>query len=1286
MNLKTDKKSRIFLLALLFLLAASVIILNRVGDHSDIQVSDVSDVAVSEQTKAGLAEYSTPAKQAVTQETLSEAALENTAGTFELGNPVLAQARSSWGRYQVVGQVDPMSGQYRRASFYRTVDFKYDLVRFDETFDSDPSVNADAQLISQEVYVADHFIARVLPEQEGLIAALMDKYKELSVRKELNGGEIVLIEFPLQNFEVNEFAFWKSRLKANGLKVEKDRLTFSTATPADPEYPNQWALDNTGQTAGTVDADIDADLAWDIQTGSSDVIVAVIDTGVDLDHQDLVTNIWSLSPTVKGFDFVNGGTLPYDTSLTGHGTHVAGVIGAKANNGRGIAGLNWNVKIMPIRVLNDAGVGTNSDLIAAINYAVSNGASIINLSLGGGGGGSNSDDDPLYAEIRAARDALPKGVLVVAAAGNDGADMETTPFYPAAYSLSNIISVAASDHDDAVASFSNFGSTTVDLAAPGDDIVSTLPDNTVGSLSGTSMAAPHVSGVAALIKAQDPTLTYLEIKNLILNTVDVAPAFNGITVTGGRLNANNALLNFGSASAVVSNVALRPLGGVNNGDDVLTSGEDMLVDLAVVNYGSATATNVSVTLAVTQGNAFVTLVSPATKILADLPAGGEVFLKSAFQLHAEALGAFDFEQDVEIELTVNYDPAMANLKYANFSIYQSASLSGIVVDGVDGVTPIEGATVSITADLPAGEFELTQITGVDGLYNFPLFTGLVNISASADGYLPSIPAVVDLNPVEPNQVFDITLGQGDFTVLTPTINITVPANEIRTVDARIQNTGTSPNPLDIKIDLSETDLFFGGSQMYGLKGVGTINPVVALLNPYTLSVEEEIQLSLPSGNFAIDFAYHDGSIWILTTNTGGTGSVYEYSTATWTLEGTSELDMYNNGIVYVESILSMPVPAPTADDPSAMEQRLGLLAGHNFFFNASLYLLNPYSETMAERTNLVGELEDNLVWLWNSYDQVAGTNGIERDTFFHGRGLDLNEWTIDGESSLTEVSTKQLFDFDPNFNANFTGLTFPLRDVRSLAYFDQDGALYIFTQGVTGNIIKVNWDQDVYLNVFDSPTGVERITTGFSQSINWLQPGYKSGNIPEGTTTTLPIDLIATDLTDGTTKSGNIRVSSFSTDTVGYIAVNMVVGDLDVGTALLEESGFNAWYQSYFGMDPTEGILDLDDDNDNIGVLLEYVVGGNPLVQDTNTNQLLPRIVFDQDTNDIYVKFRRRTGLPDGFIDIDGKSNFADPWTTLVEDTDYEVIFVDPVDDDFEEVTISTNYNGSGFFQLVVNP
>ncbi len=314
--------------------------------------------------------------------------------------------------------------------------------------------------------------------------------------------------------------------------AEPNYILHADVIPNDPMYGNLWGMTN-----------IKAPAAWDIATGDPEFVVAIIDSGIDYNHPDLAANMWKnaaeLNGTagvdddgngyvddIYGWDFANRDKDPWDDN--GHGTHTAGTVGAAGNNGVGVVGVNWNVKLMALKFLNRRGSGTTDNAIAALNYAVAMGVKVSNNSWGGG-----SYSQALYDAIVAGQSV---NHLFVAAAGNSSKDTDAEPHYPSSYDCPNIISVAAIAEGDLMASYSNYGLTTVDLAAPGSAIVSTTPKNTYSSYSGTSMATPHVAGAAALIWDKNPTWTWPQVKDQILSTARAIPALANKTVTGGTLD------------------------------------------------------------------------------------------------------------------------------------------------------------------------------------------------------------------------------------------------------------------------------------------------------------------------------------------------------------------------------------------------------------------------------------------------------------------------------------------------------------------------------------------------------------------------------------------------------------------------------------------------------------------------------------------------------------------------------------------------------------------------------
>lgn len=326
------------------------------------------------------------------------------------------------------------------------------------------------------------------------------------------------------------------------------------ALPNDLLISQQWGLHNIGQqvkgVAGADDADIDAMQGWIKTKGSSSLKIAVVDTGIEWTHPDLAGNIWVNEGEVpgngidddmngfiddtRGWDFFHNDNSTYDNINDFHGTHVAGIIGASTNNSLGVAGLNWDVKIMPVKFIGDGGFGTVADEISSLAYASNNGARIINASYG-----SSDFSRTEYNAINALRN---KNILIVAAAGNNGENNDAAPLYPASYGLPNIISVAASNNLEKRASFSNTGANSVDIFAPGVNIISTLPGGKYSYLSGTSMATPFVSGSAGLLSSYYGH-SVSSIKSRLMRAADNKTSYVKYAESNGRLNIFDALRN-----------------------------------------------------------------------------------------------------------------------------------------------------------------------------------------------------------------------------------------------------------------------------------------------------------------------------------------------------------------------------------------------------------------------------------------------------------------------------------------------------------------------------------------------------------------------------------------------------------------------------------------------------------------------------------------------------------------------------------------------------------------------
>ncbi|MBA3634502.1 MAG: S8 family serine peptidase [Acidobacteria bacterium] len=323
------------------------------------------------------------------------------------------------------------------------------------------------------------------------------------------------------------------------------------ATPSDPQFGSMYGMQK-----------ISAPLAWDLSVGSSSLVVADIDTGLRYTHEDLAANAWrnpgeingngidddgnGFADDYYGYDFFYNDSDPIDDA-GGHGTHTAGTIGAVGNNGLGVVGVNWNVKIMAIKIYSPSGTDTTSTmLINAYNYVRMMKNRGVNIRVTNNSYGGCSEACGYDQATKDAIDALGNaGILNVFAAGNAGKNNETTPFYPASYTSPGILAVASSTSTDTLSGFSNYGAISVDVAAPGSGILSTFNSSNSSyiTFSGTSMATPHATGAAALLSSYNPNLSPASLKATLMNTVDPLTQFNGIVKTGGRINVARALQN-----------------------------------------------------------------------------------------------------------------------------------------------------------------------------------------------------------------------------------------------------------------------------------------------------------------------------------------------------------------------------------------------------------------------------------------------------------------------------------------------------------------------------------------------------------------------------------------------------------------------------------------------------------------------------------------------------------------------------------------------------------------------
>lgn len=375
------------------------------------------------------------------------------------------------------------------------------------------------------------------------------------VKSTIPGQNIVVIKRPVFEIQSNVI----KTLAQNPLVdiVEPNFIYRANVIPNDPMFEQLWGMRNFGQQdsqrrPGVAGVDIGAEQAWDITTGSKNIVVAVIDTGIDYTHPDLVGNLWTNQTELEGkagidddengiVDDIYGANFVDANKPTGnpmddhgHGSHCSGTIGATGNDGKGIVGVAWNVRIMGVKFLAANGSGSLEGALKGIDYATSKGARIMSNSWGGGG-----FSETLKQAIERSHAA---GALFVAAAGNESNNNDANPSYPASYNIPNVLAVAAIDNRGQLASFSNYGKTSVHVGAPGVNILSSITKGGYDSWSGTSMATPHVSGLAVLLASNEPNLTNIEMKDRIVSTSKPLASLRG-KARGGLVNGYAMLTN-----------------------------------------------------------------------------------------------------------------------------------------------------------------------------------------------------------------------------------------------------------------------------------------------------------------------------------------------------------------------------------------------------------------------------------------------------------------------------------------------------------------------------------------------------------------------------------------------------------------------------------------------------------------------------------------------------------------------------------------------------------------------
>lgn len=600
-----------------------------------------------------------------------------------------------------------------------------------------------AMLVRRREMVGDHLLVSLKP---GADAALLARDLGGGMRGRAGRQGPWRLAIPVRGHQ--DLPNLRSRLLRDPrvASVGPDWIVQPIGGPDDPYYGQLWGMNNSGQTGGTPDADIDAAEAWDISTGSRNVLVGIIDTGVDRSHPDLAANMWSNPGETgtdgnggdkrsngidddgngfiddwRGWDFVNGDNNPDDDH--GHGTHVAGTIGAMGGNGTGVTGVCWQVSMVGIKFLGPFG-GTTSDAISAVEYATSLGCNLTSNSWGGGGYSQELAD--------AISQAGAAGRLFIAAAGNSSGDNDLSPVYPASYALPNIIAVAATDHNDALAGFSCYGAVSVDLAAPGVSILSTLPGAAYGQYSGTSMATPHVSGACALLWSVAPGLSAAGLKQALLQNSDPVPSLSGKVASGGRLNLHRALLSVAGPQVSAVSMAIAEVG---NGDGIFSPGESAAITLTLRGSGSEAAIAVGGVLTTADGEAQIL---DGADTWGDLAVGATSAGNGGFAITLPASATTPHDVVATIEVTA---ASGGPWRFPLTIPFRRSAMLGGTVRRLGSLEPVAGAVIA--CDGPGGG---TTTAADDGTWSMGVTDGDYQITATAVGLSQSAALSVTAPP------------------------------------------------------------------------------------------------------------------------------------------------------------------------------------------------------------------------------------------------------------------------------------------------------------------------------------------------------------------------------------------------------------------------------------------------------------------------------------------------------------------------------------------------------------
>lgn len=988
----------------------------------------------------------------------------------------------------------------REVRLWRT-DFKYPLVREETILGLD--ANGRSQPVRRDFSVADHAMVKF---PEGVTQKQMNNWAKkhgFTFRHSLKTTAVKLIASAEESLDTADriMAAFKQAFPLapqQAAVAERDYLVFPTLLPDDASFSQLWGMHNTGQTGGTADADIDAQEAWDLTTGSREILVGVIDTGVDRHHPDLAPNMWrnpnelaangvdddrnGFIDDIYGWDFFADDNDPMDEN--NHGTHCSGTIGGVGNNRAGVTGVCWQVSIVGIRFLGPVG-GSTSDAIECVNYSRTLGVDLTSNSWGGGGFSSL-----LQAAIVNAGQA---DQLFVAAAGNDASNSDLAPQYPAGYAADNIVSVAASTDRDGLSSFSNYGQTTVDIAAPGSSILSTVRSGGYSTFSGTSMATPHVAGAVALLKSLAPEMPAREIKSQLLATADPLPGFRTTTVSGGRLNVESLIAQSTGPRPIISVTMIEEQPGGNN-DGINNPGESLALRFSVNNRGTETAQNVRATLKSSSSNSRYSITRGEIN-LGHIDAGQILTSPTTFLVRSQALTLTPYAE--EFLITLHYGPEQEQTVHrVTLYLHTSSRIAGRVTRISDG-SPIEDAVVSLNG--PANH---TIQTGADGRYAIMVTDGVYKINASASGFVPSFEVTQNAPPGAEGVDFSLGIPQLRLTPETVVANLFTNRTARQFVEMR--NDGTAPLVWSLKVNkrqqneaITQKPFILPAAQIPGFSEIAEGGPRTSFKTQDSFMMPA---LEVPLAS-------------LIGRTIGAVSTIWDRSILI--------SDLKSRGATVMTIDLPLTAAALDAVDALIVDDSIA------DFSTTEMELLRQRVEAGA---GVLCEA-DNPSSI-NRINELFATTGIEAVS----EGFrDLKFTDIRTHPMTTGVTTLQ--EYAVGATAFVTGSA-------QVLVQDPNGRAHAAISSLGDGVVVFVGNEISDSSSFDSGDArrfVNQIMDGLSGQVPWLTTGAYSGFIRPGERYLLPLDLSAQDQAAGTYQADITFDTNIPTQTNNRLPITMIV-------------------------------------------------------------------------------------------------------------------------------------------------